>query len=354
MPEDRSPRGRPASAWWMDLAGVLFVVLALYLGGTILIQASPAADARAPSPAQLPTPSVITQTVFLPTILQNHSTWDARGLIAFERQLAEGGPHDIFLMRDDGSGMINVTNHPADDGAPAWSPDGSSIAFASDRVDNGNTAIFRLDLLTGEAIQLTSGEHQDRWPSWSPDGSQIAFMRRIYTNGHANREVFAMNADGSNQHNVTNYEWGDDFPAWSWDGEWIAFVSERYWGGRDLWVIRPDGSDAHIVARTDFQEELYPTWSPDGRIYYTFSPTEKAELLYRIWPDGSGMEPVFADGYKRYIASWSPDGHCFVYYSYLGGPDKEVWKWCDGFSASVNLTDNANISDEFCAWSPVP
>jgi Tol biopolymer transport system component len=102
------------------------------------------------------------------------------------------------------------------------------------------------------------------------------------------------------------------------------------------------------------KEELYPTWAPDGQIYYTYSPTEKAEQLYRIQPDGSGRTKVFADDYKRYIAGFRPDGQCMVFYGYLGTGDKEVWKWCNGYTTAVNLTNNVDIDDEFCAWSPVP
>ena len=344
---------------WVGLAVVMFAVWGLVLAGSGPAQANtPPEMFSASQPVLVPSGSV-TYTIFLPMVLDAYPI-TFPDLIAFER-LSEGSDlHDIFLMHKDGSRVENLTNYPsADDGAPAWSPDGRFIAFASTRVGNGNHALYKIDLHSRAVTQLTSGEYDDRWPAWSPTGDRIAFMRDI-----GQRVIYIMNTDGSDQRRLTYWDWGDEFPAWSPDGQWIVFSSERYWLKRDLWLIKPDGSDLHIVLRTDpededdLKDEIYPTWAPDGRIYYTFKFRDaqgtKRELLYRIWPDGSGMEQVFADTYNRYIASWAPDGQCFAFYGFMGGPDKEIWKWCKGFSIPINLTNNVGISDEFCAWSPAP
>ena len=143
------------------------------------------------------------------------------------------------------------------------------------------------------------------------------------------------------------------------------YLYHRDFNGRDLWKLEAD-NPSHMVRltttprpnpETDDRDEIYPSWSPDGWIYHTFvysnNEQDESELLYRVRDDGTGREKVFDDGYNRYIPSFSPDGACFVFYSYMGGSDKEVWKWCQGFTQAVNLTDN-EVADEFCAWSPVP
>lgn len=299
-------------------------------------------------------------------------TLSTRGLVAFERHYASEDPHDIWLLDSTGSGMeFNLTNTPdLDEGAPTWSPDGNWLAYSAGAPGDPR-AIYKMDLSSGEVISLTDGSRDDRWPSWSPQGDQIAFMRNQLDlpPGYYVPDIYVMNADGSGPQQLTTWLWSDDFPAWSPDGEWIAFAKEgEEFAGRDLWKLRPD-DPGNVVRLTntprpnpeeDKRDEIYPSWSPDGWIYHTFVYNDggqnKSELLYRIRDDGSGREKVFDDEYNRYIASFSPDGICFVFYSTLGdkdGEDKEIWKWCEGFTEAVNMTDN-DAGDEFCAWSPAP
>jgi Tol biopolymer transport system component len=305
------------------------------------------------------------------------ATWvtdlTTRGLIAFERRYCEPRqpdgsqvcyPHDIWVRSHDGAGVeINLTNTPdLDEGVPTWSPDGHFLAYAAGPVD-GSQAIHKMDLRTRNVVALTDGTYDERWPAWSPLGDRIAFMRK--TPGEL-QDVYLMNPDGSGLFKLTDWLYGDRFPAWSRDGQWIAFSSDRFYASEDLYIVRPnDPSSVRIVLQTniegedDLRDEIYPSWSPDGWIYYTFvyrdAPADTTEYLYRIRPDGTYRTKVFSDSYQRYVPSFSPDGQCFVFYSYMGGADKEVWKWCNGAIAAVNLTNNGDlVADEYCAWSPVP
>ena len=90
------------------------------------------------------------------------------------------------------------SNIIADDYSPAWSPDGSKIAFQSIR--DGNWEIYSMDADGSNQINLSNDAGYDGFPSWSPDGSRIIFESYRNDNG----EIFVMNADGTEQINLTN------------------------------------------------------------------------------------------------------------------------------------------------------
>ncbi|MBT5535315.1 hypothetical protein HOK31_19775, partial [Candidatus Poribacteria bacterium] len=95
------------------------------------------------------------------------------GRIAFE--VGDIGNTDIFVMDADGGNLTNITNEAGADYDPAWSPDGSQLAFASDR--NADDNIYVMDADGGNATNITNHGGADMAPSWSPNGSRIAFMR---------------------------------------------------------------------------------------------------------------------------------------------------------------------------------
>ena len=109
-------------------------------------------------------------------------------------------------MHADGTNAARLTSHAADDDSPAWSPDGSRIAFVSDR--DGNREIYVMYANGSRPTRLTNAPASDSRPAWSPDGSQIAFTSFRDASTAA---VFVMNADGSG---VRRLAFGRD-PAWS-------------------------------------------------------------------------------------------------------------------------------------------
>ncbi len=79
------------------------------------------------------------------------------------------GNDEIYLMNADGSGDTRVTNHPAPDLIPEWSPDGSKIVFESDR--DGNTELYVMNTDGSGQTNITNNPAPDRWPRWSPDST---------------------------------------------------------------------------------------------------------------------------------------------------------------------------------------
>ena len=126
--------------------------------------------------------------------------------------------YELYTMNTSGSAVKSLIHFPGNVGTfgPDWSADGQQLVFAVDFADTAdNFDIYLSDADGSNMVQLTSHEEHDREPAWSPDGTTIAF--ESYRDG--NWELFTMNADGSNIQNISNSPDREHHPAWSPDGD---------------------------------------------------------------------------------------------------------------------------------------
>jgi Tol biopolymer transport system component len=162
---------------------------------------------------------------------------------------------------------------------------GGWLLFSSRRQDSNEDGIiddsdgvhlYSLDLSTNELTQLTSGNHQDLYPAWSPDRSQVAFA----SDRDGGFDLYVMNADGSEVKRLTNTPEDETKPRWSPDGTQIVCVQERAVEAglpeKRLYLISPTRDDMQKL--TDGPEDDDPDWSPDGR-YLTFTRIEEHSFL---------------------------------------------------------------------------
>jgi Tol biopolymer transport system component len=195
--------------------------------------------------------------------------WSPRGdEIAFFK--STNGIPQVWLISPAGTGARAMTSNPDQKFSLQWSPDGSHLLWTS----NGQIVVADADGSNVHGL-LSSDAAFARDPAWSPDGTRIA-----YTNG----PLIVMNADGSNRHAITQIQAAS--PSWSPDASRIVFVGTRPFpqfssrfgpGARaDISSVGADGSDLQRLTGPPTDEGYYgypagqfPTWWPDGsRIFF--------------------------------------------------------------------------------------
>ncbi len=240
--------------------------------------------------------------------------------------------------------VINLTNHPAEDGSyPTWSPDGTRIAFRSDR--DGNFEIYVMDADGSNPVNLTDHSASERSPAWSPDGTKILFT----SNRDGNEEVYVMDADGSSPTNLTNNPALDaGRPAWSPDGTRIAFASTRD-DDFEIYSMAADGTD-QIRLTDEPAFDLLPSWSPNGTRIAFRSARDGNSEIYVMDADGSNPVNLTDHSASDSEPSWSPDGSRIAFRSNRDGNLEIHVMDADG-SSPVRLTDHSAFDGQ-SSWSP--
>ncbi len=256
----------------------------------------------------------------------------------------QDGNSEIYVMKPDGSGQTNLTKHPADDGDPRWSPDGSKIAFVSSRAGS-DLAIYVMKADGSGVIGLTGlGNYR---PAWSPDGSKIAFV----STRDGNYEIYVMNADGSNQRRLTNTAARDTDPTWSPDGTKIAFFAYSNQTGSAIKVMNADGSNQKPLV-SDIANGA-PQWSPDGTkvafcSYWDVAGQDVFEIT-TVNADGSGLKHVTQNTVYKERFTWSPDSQRIAFEA--GVLNSDIYAVNSDGSGLINLTKNG-LANNTPRWSP--
>ncbi|MFC2030734.1 DUF885 family protein [Chloroflexota bacterium] len=275
----------------------------------------------------------------------------SNGVIAFSSY--RDGESKIFTLSADGSGLARLSSSRQRDTRPAWSPDGTRLAFVR-RVSHSDHEIYVMKADGTEVTRLTDRPHSvESEPAWSPDGSRIAFIsneRPTVNTLYGRFHVWLMNADGSGLMLLTDIGGGNTSPTWSPDGTRLAFDSTRD-GDHEIYVINADGS--HPVNLSQHPaHDTSPSWSPDGRRIAFVSDRDGNQEIYVMDADGSNQARLTDQpGYDK-SPVWSPDGRYLVFYSRAAANNTDLYQMRADGSGLVRLTRDADF-DGFPTWQPI-
>lgn len=262
------------------------------------------------------------------------------------------GNYEIFRMRMDGGSLMNLTNSPANDMEPDWSPDGASIVFTSER--DGNGEVYRMTGTgTGQTNLTNNPGETDNLATWSPNGTQIA-----YTVSSSGGSLWRMSASGAGKVEIVQgIGYVDSDPDWSRDGLWLAFETNRtilpVEGNQyDVWRVDVTGSNEIPLTHQSPGTDQDPAWSPtrDEILFVTGRHGGGNAEIYLMNGDGTNLRRMTDHPAVDAAPAWSPDGEWIIFTSNRTGNFEIHVMRRDG-TGLTRITNDA-ATDNWPSWKP--
>jgi Tol biopolymer transport system component len=277
---------------------------------------------------------------------------------------------DVYVSPLDVESPLQLTFRRADDGQPAWSPDGRRLAFKTAQFGSNQLAVMEADG-TNERLLTRTFRFSEGQPGWSPDGTKLVYRRTPENPLVQDGDIWVLDIDASAvdptqpvTHQVLAMPGDERYPTYSPDGTKIAFrhgddLVEPS-GDEEIYVMDADGTNVRrLTDNADFDSA--PAWSPDGtKIAFENAPA--ATLQPGVEPQEKDIYVMDADGTNVHRLTdspgldegpvWSPDGTKIAFSSDRDGQQEIYVMNADG-SEQRRLTDNP-ARDESPDWQGLP